>query len=169
VPLHICLISLWRRCSGYSESKTAASSACLRVRPANLPCRCRAWRGFAVCVCLYSEMCHLFCWPSSRLLQALTQQKLEETCVIKGSVVALPWCSHCYHAILFEPPELTHISRSRQFKYFAKDFGDTESERLITLARLMGSKGDALLKVKLPFDMCAIRHSLPPLNLAAVV
>ena len=67
------------------------------------------------------------------------------------------------------PPELTHISRSRQFKYFAKDFGDTESERLITLARLMGSKGNALLKVKLPFDTCAIHRSLPPLNLAAVV
>ena len=114
-------------------------------------------------------MCHIFCWPSSRLLQALTQQKLEETCVIKGSVVAFPWCGHCYDAILFEPPALTYISRSRQFKYFAKDFGDTESERLITLARLMGSKGDALLKVKLPLDTCAIHRSLSPLNLTAVV
>lgn len=40
--------------------------------------------------------------------------------------------------------------RCRQFKYYAKDFGDNEGERLMTLARLMGDKGDSLRKVIFP-------------------
>jgi hypothetical protein len=35
----------------------------------------------------------------------------------------------------------------RQFKHYAKDFGESATERLTTIARLMGSKGDAILKV----------------------
>jgi hypothetical protein len=58
-----------------------------------------------------------------------------------GAAAAATACRHCaLHA---------HV-RCRQFKYYAKDFGDNEVERLMTLARLMGDKGDCLRKVILP-------------------
>ena len=38
----------------------------------------------------------------------------------------------------------------RQFKYYAKDFGDNESERLATLIRLSGGRGNNLRKVISP-------------------
>jgi hypothetical protein len=38
----------------------------------------------------------------------------------------------------------------RQFKYYAKDFGDNESERLATLIRLSGGRGNDLRKVISP-------------------
>jgi hypothetical protein len=107
----------------------------------------------------FAFLCNCGLVSQIRSMQTLTEHKLEETCVVKGSALMLPWCSHSplppFHKSSHSHPLL------RQFKYYAKDFGDHESERLATLARLMGSKGPALLKVFFKARLPSIRHPRP--------
>ena len=109
----------------------------LRVLLANLQCRC-AYNPPRM-----PPACALSCLIL--IIQSLTEQLLSDTCVIKGSALMLPWCCHASHMC-----SIALTLPCRHFKYYAKDFGDNESERLATLIRLSGGRGNDLRKVISP-------------------
>lgn len=142
VRLRSCRTCQLRRCCGFSPSNTVASCACLTAHLANPQCRCtrarffHAWRSTADVV---KELIAVF--TGSDCAQASRNMRRQRICARASLVCSLLLRVHsCYDC-------RAHVLHPRQFKYYAKDFGDNESERVATLIRLMGDRGDALRKV----------------------